>query len=211
MKIVLLIVFAFILGSIPFGVIIARIKGVDLKGVGSGNIGATNVLRALGKKAALITLSGDLAKGALPVGIIKVLSNFGFFPELDSGLDFGFLQSAIEGLMGISAIVGHNFSVFLRFKGGKGVATSIGVLLIYSPKIAILTLMIWLLVVLITRLSSLGALVSFGLLPVNVFLFNRPKTELIIASMITLLILLRHLGNIERIIKGTERKIGEQS
>ncbi|MBI4689780.1 MAG: glycerol-3-phosphate 1-O-acyltransferase PlsY [Nitrospirae bacterium] len=193
MKIILLLILAFIIGSIPFGVIIARIKGVDLKRVGSGNIGATNVLRTMGKGSAVATLLGDVLKGSAAVAIGKYLS----------------VGPVYEGLLGLSSILGHNVSIFLGFKGGKGVATGIGVLLIYSPRIAILTLIIWLVVVLITRYSSLGAIVSFGLLPANVFLFDRPKTELIIASMITLLILLRHRGNIKRLIQGTERKIGE--
>ncbi len=198
MRIILLIIFAFILGSIPFGVIVAKVRGVDLKRIGSGNIGATNVLRALGKGSAAITLLGDMLKGTVAVAIGMYLS----------------VEPVYEGLMGLSAIFGHNFSIFLRFKGGKGVATSLGVLLIYSPQIAILTLIIWLVVVLVTRYSSLGAIVSFALLPLNVFIFETPevkKIKIIISAVITLLILLRHIGNIERLIKGTERKIGEQS
>ena len=109
--------------------------------------------------------------------------------------------------MGISAILGHNFSLFLGFKGGKGVATSIGVLLIYSPQIAIFTLIIWLVVVLMTKHSSLGAIMSFGLLPVNVWLFDYSKVKLITSAVITILILSRHIGNIERLIKGTEKRL----
>jgi glycerol-3-phosphate acyltransferase PlsY len=194
MKIVLLTILSFIVGSIPFGVIIAKVKGVDLKKVGSGNIGATNVLRTLGKGSAAMTLMGDILKGTIVVALGKFL----------------LVGAAYEGIMGLSAILGHNFSLFLRFRGGKGVATGIGVLLIYTPKVALVTLIIWLLVVLITRYSSLGAIVSFGILPLNVFLFDYSGTKLIIVSIIALLILLRHIGNIERLIKGTERKIGER-
>lgn len=194
-KIFLLILFSFILGSIPFGVIIARVKGIDLKKVGSGNIGATNVLRAMGKGSAILTLLGDMLKGAAAVAIGSYLS----------------VGAAYEGAMGISAILGHNFSLFLSFKGGKGVATSIGVLLIYSPKVAILTLMIWLLMALMTKYSSLGAIMSFGVLPINVWLFDYSKVKLSVAAVIALLILARHIGNIERLIKGTERKLGKRS
>ncbi|MDP3110780.1 MAG: glycerol-3-phosphate 1-O-acyltransferase PlsY [Thermodesulfovibrionales bacterium] len=193
-KISLLIIFSFILGSIPFGVIIAKAKGIDLKKVGSGNIGATNVLRTLGKGPAAMTLLGDMLKGAAAVAIGSYLS----------------VGAAYEGIMGISAILGHNFSLFLGFKGGKGVATSIGVLLIYSPQIAILTLIIWLVVVLMTKHSSLGAIMSFGLLPVNVWLFDYSKVKLITSAVVTILILSRHIGNIERLVKGTESKIGER-
>lgn len=195
MKIALLIPFAFILGSIPFGIIIAKVMGIDLKKIGSGNIGATNVLRALGKCPAALTLLGDILKGTVAVAIGRYLS----------------VGPAYEGIIGLSAILGHNFSLFLGFKGGKGVATSIGVLLIYSPQVAIFTLIIWVMVVLMTRYSSLGAIVAFGLLPVNVFLVDYSEMKLIISAMITLLILLRHIGNIERLIRGTERKIGERS
>lgn len=195
MKIALLIPVAFILGSIPFGIIIAKVMGIDLKKIGSGNIGATNVLRALGKSPAALTLMGDILKGTAAVAIGRYLS----------------VGPAYEGIIGLSAILGHNFSLFLGFKGGKGVATSIGVLLIYSPQVAIFTLIIWLMVVLMTRYSSLGAIVAFGLLPVNVFLVDYSEMKLIISALITLLILLRHIGNIERLIRGTERKIGERS
>ena len=129
MKLFSLILFAFLLGSIPFGVVVAKVYGVNLKKVGSGNIGATNVLRAMGKGPALLTLVGDVLKGSLAV----VAGRY-------------FLHSAsLEGIIGLSAIVGHNLSLFLRFRGGKGVATSIGVLLIYSPKAGVLTVILWLL------------------------------------------------------------------
>ena len=214
MRPALLIALAFILGSIPCGVIIAKAKGVDLKKIGSGNIGATNVLRSLGKGAALLTLLGDMLKGTAAVAIARAFVSDPWFYA--SGGGAGILQSitsnpqaAIEGLAGLSAILGHNFSLFLRFRGGKGVATSLGVLVIYSPQVAILTLIIWLVAALITKYSSLGAIVSFGLLPVNVFLFDPVGIKVLISALITLLILAKHIGNIERLIKGAERKIGE--
>jgi len=195
MTVTILIVLSFILGSIPFGVIIAKAKGVDLKKTGSGNIGATNVLRALGKSAAALTLLGDILKGTAAVAIAGYLSVGPFY----------------EGLAGLSAILGHNFSLFLGFRGGKGVATSMGVLVLYSPQVAILTIIIWLAAALITKYSSLGAIISFGLLPLNVFLFDPVRIKALIAAMITILILVRHIGNIERLLKGAERKIGERA
>jgi len=195
MRIVLLIILAFVLGSIPFGAIIAKIKGVDLRKIGSGNIGATNALRAMGKSAAVVTLLGDVLKGTAAVAIGRYLS----------------IGPVYEGILGVSAILGHNFSIFLKFKGGKGVATSIGVLLIYSPLTAVLTVIIWLAAALITRYSSLGAIVSFGLLPLNIILLDYSKIKLIISIIIALLILLMHTGNIKRLIKGEERKIGERA
>ncbi len=192
--IALLIICAFIMGSIPVGVIVARIKGVDLKKVGSGNIGATNVLRSLGKGPAALTLFGDMLKGTFAIALGRYFE----------------LGTVYQGLIGLSAILGHNFSLFLGFRGGKGVATSLGVFLFYSPQTALITFIIWIVVVLTTKYSSLGALISFGLLPLNIFLFDG-KDKLPVALLVTLFILIRHADNIRRLIKGTERKIGERS
>ncbi len=192
-KIIILLIISFIIGSIPFGIIVAKAKGVDLKKVGSGNIGATNVLRSLGKWPALFTLSGDILKGTLAVAIGRYLEVGVFY----------------EGLIGIAVIIGHNFSLFLNFTGGKGVATSIGVLIFYSPLVAIITIIIWLFVVFISRYSSLGALVSFSLLPFNILIFD-DKNKLLIGCFITVLIFIRHWGNIQRLTKGTERKVGQR-
>ncbi|MBM4145006.1 MAG: glycerol-3-phosphate 1-O-acyltransferase PlsY [Nitrospira sp.] len=192
----LLLIIAFILGSIPFGIIIAKAKGVDLKKVGSRNIGATNVLRSLGRWPAALTLLGDILKGAVAVAIGRYLG----------------VGPLYEGLIGISAILGHNFSIFLGCKGGKGVATSFGVLLIYTPQAAVITLLLWLLVAFFTKYSSLGAIVAFGLFPVNILLFDPDsKGKLPIAIIITMLILIRHRDNIQKLMKGTERKIGERA
>jgi glycerol-3-phosphate acyltransferase PlsY len=196
MKTSLLIIFSFVLGSIPFGIIIARAKGVDLKKVGSGNIGATNVLRSVGKWPAVFTLLGDILKGSLAVA---------------AGKYFG-LEPISTGLMGISAVLGHNFSLFLGFRGGKGVATSIGMLLIYAPKVALFTIIIWIAVVFFTKYSSLGAIVAFALLPFNIILFDfAGKAKLLTAILIAILILWRHIDNIRRLLKGTERKIGQRA
>jgi glycerol-3-phosphate acyltransferase PlsY len=192
-KYILLFIASFILGSIPFGIIIAKAKGVDLKKVGSRNIGATNVLRSLGKWPAALTLLGDVLKGTAAIAIGRY---FGVGP-------------VYEGFVGLSAILGHNFSIFLGFRGGKGVATSLGVLGIYSPQTALFTFIIWLLVVMFTKYSSLGALVSFGLLPINVLLFDS-KEKLFTAILITILIFMRHKDNIQRFIKGTERRMGQR-
>lgn len=194
MKALLLTSLAFLLGSLPTGLLIARVRGVNLKEVGSGNIGATNVLRTTGKWPALLTLIGDSAKGVVAVLIARYYGAGVFF----------------EGVVGLCAVLGHNFSLFLKFKGGKGVATSLGVLTIYSPQTGLFTIIIWLMTVLITRYSSLGALVSFGLLPLSVsVLDSREKVPVLL--MMTLLIFVRHKDNIRRLIKGTEPRIGAQA
>jgi len=191
LKLLLLSILAFILGSLPTGLIVARVKGIDLKNVGSGNIGATNVLRTTGRLPALITLIGDFSKGVIAVLIARYLGTGIFF----------------EGIVGLFAILGHDFSLFLNFRGGKGVATSLGVLTIYSPQTGLFAIIIWLMTVLITRYSSLGALVSFGLLPIGALaLDSRVKVPVIF--LMTVLIFLRHMDNISRLLKGTESKIG---
>jgi glycerol-3-phosphate acyltransferase PlsY len=193
MKDILIFLLAFLIGSIPFGIIIAKSKGVDLKKVGSGNIGATNVLRSIGKYPALLTLLGDVLKGTAAVALGRYFGSGPFF----------------EGLVGFCAILGHNFSLFLGFRGGKGVATSFGVLSFYSPQTALFTFIIWLIVVMTTKYSSLGALVSFGLLPLSIMFFDH-KNKIIIAVLITILIFMKHKDNIKRLISGTERKIGKR-
>lgn len=195
MKLALLIIYSFILGSIPFGLIIARMKGIDPRKVGSGNIGTTNILRSVGKMAGILTLFGDSLKGVAAVAIGRTLN----------------VGSPYEGILGISAIAGHNFSLFLGFKGGKGVATSLGVVLIYMPQAGIIAITIWLATALITRYSSLGALIAFGQLPVTAFMLGEGKEKIAISGIISLFIFLRHINNIKRLIKGTERKIGEKT
>lgn len=189
-----LTIISFIIGSIPTGLLIAKAKGIDLRKVGSGNIGATNVLRAVGKEAALFTLLGDIVKGVVPVAI---------------GKSFG-VGVFDAGILGISAILGHNFSLFLKFKGGKGVATSIGVLLAFSPHVALFTITLWLLTARWTRYSSLSALIAFGLLPLSIYMLDYSNEKMIIAIVITVLIFIRHTANIKRLIQGTESKIGEK-
>ena len=193
MKIIFLSIAAFIIGSVPTGILIARSRGIDLKQTGSGNIGATNVLRTTGKWPAVFTLFGDILKGAATILLAR---HFG------AGVLF-------EGVIGIFSILGHDFSVFMKFKGGKGVATSLGVLSIYSPHTALFTIILWLLTVLITKYSSLGALVSFGFLPVIMILFDT-REKFPIALIMTLMIFIMHRENISRLAGGTELKVGKK-
>jgi len=189
------LIISFLIGSIPTGLLIAKSKGIDLRKVGSGNIGATNVMRALGKEAALLTLLGDAAKGAIAVGIAN-------------GLSLGVLH---QGLFGLFPILGHNFSVFLKFRGGKGVATSIGALLVFSSHAALLTIILWIMTAKWTKYSSLSAIVAFGLLPLSIYIIDYSKEKMIIAIAIAVLIFLRHTSNIKRLIQGTESRIGQKT
>ena len=210
---VLFLLFSFLIGSIPTGLLIARAKGVDLRSVGSGNIGTTNVLRAVGKKAALLTLLGDMAKGALPLIIYKALYGLGYQVG-DSGisaLPVSDRHVAVQGLLGISSIAGHDFSLLLKGRGGKGVATSLGVLVILSPYVALFSALLWISTAKLTRYSSLSALVAFGLLPLSFFMIDYSSEKVFIACVMALLIFIKHRDNIRRLLNGTENKIGQKA
>ncbi|MBI5102683.1 MAG: glycerol-3-phosphate 1-O-acyltransferase PlsY [Nitrospirae bacterium] len=194
MKPILLCAISFFLGSIPTGLLIAKAKGIDLKKSGSGNIGATNVLRTTGKWPALLTLAGDILKGAAAAWLASW-----------SGLD-----PFAQGIVGLCAIAGHDFSVFLNFRGGKGVATTLGVLSIYSPQTCLFTIIIWLMTATISKYSSLGAIVSFGLLPLSIVILDSGG-KFPFAFFAALLIMIKHRDNISRLLKGTETRIGTKS
>ncbi len=189
-------ILSYLIGSVPFGLIFTRlIAGVDVRTVGSGNIGATNVLRAAGKKAAVLTLLSDCAKGFVPAIVANIFSEF---PTLGV-------------VCGISAVLGHNYPIFLGFKGGKGVATSLGVMLALTPWIALVCLVVWLASATIWKYSSLAALLAFAAYPGIVFPLlsdNRPLQFL--ALFLFSMIYYRHRDNIKRLLAGSESKIGEK-
>lgn len=209
-NLIFLFILSFLIGSIPTGMIVAKTKGINLREIGSGNIGATNVLRAMGKEAAIITLLGDIAKGIIPVIIARhLLSNMDIQTTHFAGIDAYITKPLIlvEGIAGLFAILGHNYSIFLRFKGGKGVATSLGVILAVSPHVAVITVTFWLFTLARSGYSSLSSLISFSVLPLAIFIVDRSNEKLIIAAVIALLIFLRHIPNIKRLINGTENRI----
>jgi glycerol-3-phosphate acyltransferase PlsY len=182
---------AYVAGSIPFGLVVARGKGVDLRAVGSGNIGATNVARALGKGWAIAVLAADAAKGFAPVTLGKHLG----LPPRD------------VALAGLAAIVGHMFTIFLRGRGGKGVATSLGVALALSPLAALCGLGLYVLAYLLLRLSSVGSLLGIWSFPVFATLFGGlPRPYLYLASAAAILVTVRHRQNIARLLRGQEKK-----
>jgi glycerol-3-phosphate acyltransferase PlsY len=189
-----LILVAYILGSIPFGVLVARSKGIDIQKVGSGNIGATNVLRTLGKVPALITLSGDLLKGVAAV----------FLSSLFIG------EEGIEGIAGVAVVLGHMYSIFLSFQGGKGVATGFGVFAVYSPLSALASITVWILTALFLRYSSLAAITAFFSLPLIMAVSGASEVKIFFAIVIAFLIILRHKQNIKLLVKGQETRIGEK-
>lgn len=184
---------AYLLGSIPFGIVMARAFGLgDLRQVGSGNIGATNVLRTGNKPAAFLTLLGDSGKGALAVVLARVL-----------------VGEQAAGLAGLCAMLGHLYPVFLRFKGGKGVATFLGTLLALSFPVGLLTCGTWLLVAVITRYSSLSALIAALMAPLYTAFFYHLHGAILVL-ILTSLIFFKHRENIARLKAGTESKIGKK-
>jgi glycerol-3-phosphate acyltransferase PlsY len=190
-----LVAAAYLLGSIPFGVVIARISGgVDLRRVGSGNIGATNVLRAVGKAAAALTLLGDIGKGVLAVGVARW-----------AGAD-----AFVVALTALAAVLGHLYPIWARFRGGKGVATTLGVILGAMPIVGALLLLIWLMVAAISRYSSLAALVATASLPVLTWLVDGRTAMLALSGVLAILVVVRHAENIRRLAAGTEGRIGQR-
>ena len=198
---------AYIIGSIPFGVIISRGKGIDLTKSGSKNIGATNVLRTSGKVPALLTLAGDSLKGAVAVLLCRyVIANFAI---AESSGTFVYNSEVWEGLVGLTVVLGHIYSVFMSFRGGKGVATSFGVLAVYSPLEALMVLLVWVLTVVALRYSSLAAICSFISLPLIYFFIGASDIMIYFGIILCVLILLRHRPNIHKLIIRTEPRIGD--
>jgi len=186
---------AYLLGSVSSAIIVCRLAGLpDPRSGGSGNPGATNVLRLGGKKLAVVTLAGDLFKGLLPMLIAHAL---GVAPEL-------------LGLIGLAAFFGHLYPVFFRFQGGKGVATAIGVLVGMDWVVGLATVGTWLVVAVLSRYSSLSALVATGLAPAWVaWRFGAIEPALACGGM-TVLLFWRHQANIRRLLAGEEPKIGQK-
>jgi len=187
---------AYLLGSIPFGLVVGRsIAGVDITAVGSSNIGAANVAREIGIAWGIVTLVADALKGFIPVAAVVSLS--GTSPEL---------EEVVQGLVGLAALLGHQFPVYNRFKGGKGVATCIGVFLAISPISCLLSGAIFLVVVAPWRYISLGSMAAALSLP-GWLSIGGHSDFLIVASMgMSLLITFRHRDNIQRLFKGNERR-----
>jgi acyl phosphate:glycerol-3-phosphate acyltransferase len=196
-----LILASYLIGAIPFGLLIGRIAGIDVRREGSGNIGATNVARVLGKKKGLLTLLCDVAKGFLPVWGAAFL-----LPETTSVRELSVV------LCGFATVLGHMFPLYLKFKGGKGVATALGVFLFISPWSILITLIIFLAVVSVSGYVSLGSLIASALVPVWLWGLDKPPQVLMVAVAIVLLIWFKHHSNISRLLHGEEkgwRKRGE--
>ncbi len=196
MGILLGIVIAYLLGSLSTAILVSKVMGLpDPRTTGSGNPGATNVLRTGGKKAAILTLLGDVAKGWLPVFVVLQLDLF---------------PGWAVGLVGLAAFLGHLFPAFYQFRGGKGVATALGVILALHPLTGALTVLTWLLVAAIGRYSSLAALVAAALAPIYLVLFGIDPWIVTAVAAMAVLLFIRHDSNIRRLMRGEEPKIGRK-
>lgn len=195
----IIIVIAYLLGNISTSYIVAkRLAGVDIRTQGSGNAGSTNVLRTLGKKAGALTFVGDVLKGLIAVLIARLIA---YSVHMD--------QSTCAYLAVVAVVLGHNYPVFLGFKGGKGVATSLGSMLGMNPLIALICLGFFIIIVAITKYVSLGSILGIGLSPI-IMLINHNTKGVLITLFLTISVIITHKENIKRLLNGTERKIGEK-
>ena len=197
---VLAIIAAYLIGSLSFAVIVSKYYGMDdPRTYGSGNPGATNVLRSGKKKAAALTLLGDAVKGLVAVILARCLQN---------ALD---LSDATIALVAIAALVGHMWPIFFNFKGGKGVATALGVLLALSPATALLCALIWLVMAFGFKVSSLAALVATVCAPIFAFFMMPHASWAWVTVFIAALVLYRHKSTIQNLLQGKESKIGDKA
>ncbi len=183
---------SYLIGAIPFGLLFSRAVGKDVRREGSGNIGATNVNRVLGKKLGILTLLCDVAKGFLPVFLASIL------------LPQGENREFFIGLCGLAAVIGHMFPLYLGFRGGKGVATALGVFLCFSPWSILIGLFVFLAVVAVTGFVSAGSLAAAGLIPFCIWFLGGNTSILLPAFVIAVLIWIKHSSNIGRLVRGEE-------
>lgn len=189
MTTIALLFLAYLVGSIPTGLIVGKLLyKKDLRDYGSHNIGATNAYRVLGKWGAFLVFAGDLLKGAFGVYI--------FLGEPELML-----------LGGILAIIGHSWSIFLKFQGGKGVATGLGVITTLTPPVALLALGVWLILVALTKYVSLGSVVASIVVPLGMYMYNQPPSYVIFGALTALFVIYRHKDNIKRLLAGKELKV----
>ena len=193
--------FGYFVGSIPFGLILTKISGLgDIRKIGSGNIGATNVLRTGNKKIALLTLLLDGGKGALAIYLVTIFSYYLLMNKFNK-------IELYQCTVAISTVLGHCFPLWLKFKGGKGVATGFGVIITLNLYIGIVALLIWVFIAKVFKISSMSALISYLLLPIFMFYFETEYMYFLSSFVISLICFIQHKENIKRLINKSEPKI----
>ena len=186
----LLLCAAYLLGSIPTGLLLGKLYGIDVRKEGSGNIGATNLYRTVGRKVGVMTLIGDCLKGLVPVLLLK----------------FSAMPPDYAAWVGLAAFCGHVFSVFLIFKGGKGVATALGVFLGLAPLAVLIALGVFVLLVFKWRYVSLGSVSAAAVMPPAVYLLGGGRVLTLVTALIAVIVIVKHWENIKRLVAGTENK-----
>lgn len=206
----LVVAIGYLLGALPFGYLVARAKGVNIFEVGSKNPGATNVRRVLGKGPGNLVFALDMLKGAVASSWALLASTPGFHCDIpEMGLDFvivgqTWVQLGVAGLIG--AMLGHSFSCFTKFKGGKGVATVAGGILLIIPVSALIAAVVWLAVFLVGRYVSLASILAAASLPLTVWLRDHPPLVIVLTALIAVFVIVRHRENITRLLNGTENR-----
>ena len=200
---IVIAVTAYLLGSIPTGYLVAKAKGIDIRAVGSGNIGATNVFRILGKPAGILVLVVDGLKGFAACSWLAdfVVQLFAVAPDKTENLKI---------IAGICAVLGHNYTCWLKFKGGKGIATSAGVYFALAPEAAGIALGAWIVVFALSRYVSVASIAAAVALPTAVWLTKDSVFLGIVTTALGLLAIYKHKGNIQRLLNGTEQRIGRK-
>jgi glycerol-3-phosphate acyltransferase PlsY len=181
---------AYLLGSVPTGLLLGRAYGIDVRKEGSGNIGATNLYRTVGRKVGIMTLVGDCLKGMLPVLAVKYSS----------------LPVEYAAWVGLAAFCGHVFSVFLRFRGGKGVATALGVFLALSPLAVAIAVGVFGVLMMVWRYVSLGSICAAAVMPIAVWALGGGRVLVLVTTLIGVVVIIRHIENIRRLVSGTENR-----
>lgn len=190
---------SYLIGSIPTGFLFAKfIKKVDIRKHGSGNVGATNVLRTVGKVPAVLTLAIDISKGYFVVA---------FLARTVYTRDMGLTYPQYVMVMGLAVVIGHIWNVFLRFKGGKGIATSGGVLLGACPKLLLAGVCAWLLIFILTRIVSIASIIASASIPAASYFISCDNSIRLLAILLAAMTIAKHQDNIKRILKGEEKKI----
>jgi len=200
---IVVLVISYFLGSVPAGYLAGKSRGIDVRTVGSGNIGATNAFRVLGKTAGTVVLLADALKGFAAARWAPLLAIY-LFPGAASQ------QEYLKLAAGVAAILGHNYTCWLNFKGGKGIATSAGVVLAWAPLACVTALALWGVVFVMTKFVSLASIAAALILPVAVWFWNRSLTMTIVMAALSALAIYKHKANIQRLLKGTENRVGSK-
>jgi glycerol-3-phosphate acyltransferase PlsY len=194
---------AYLLGSIPFGFLVAKARGIDIRHVGSGNIGATNAMRVLGKPAGIFVLVMDALKGFAAVWLCSMILS-----RIDVS---GSLRQTDPIVAGIGAVLGHNYTCWLKFKGGKGIATTAGVYLALAPWALLIALVIFIVAVVVTRYISVGSIAAAVALPAVVWIRSPGNLFLcVVTTLLGVLAVYKHKANLQRLMKGTENRFGQK-